>query len=83
MMSFGNILEKSIREIWEETSRNFRLPGHVCYANKSNDHIAARKPSHWPLDRAATIELLRECPSYDLDKIPEFYKRMGSAEKFS
>ncbi len=77
MMSFGNILEKPIREIWEETSRHFCVPGCVCYANKSNDRIAARKPSHWPLNIQATKELLGECPSYDINRIPEFYKRMG------
>jgi MoaA/NifB/PqqE/SkfB family radical SAM enzyme len=84
MMSFGNIMEKPIREIWEETSRHFCIPGCVCYANKSNDLIATRKPSHWPLNKQATKELLSECPSYDVNKIPEFYKRMGlPAEKIT
>ncbi len=77
MMSFGNILERPIEEIWKETSEHFCTPGCICYANKSNDVIAARKPDIWPLDKETTKEVLRECPSYDKNHLPVFYRRMG------
>ena len=37
MLSFGNILERPIQEIWEETSKHFFTPGPACYANISNE----------------------------------------------
>ncbi|MCP3952786.1 MAG: radical SAM protein [Desulfobacterales bacterium] len=77
MMSFGNILERPIQEVWEETSRHFCVPGCTCYANKSNDIIAAQKPEFWPMSKDATQSVLKACPSYDLEKLPEFYRRMG------
>ena len=77
MLSFGNIHEKSIQEIWDETSRNFCIPGCSCYANLSNDFIYAKKSNEWPLKKQATKEILVECPSYDEKRYPEFYKRMG------
>ncbi len=77
MMSFGNILERPLREVWEETSQHFCVPGCDCYANKSNDVIAEKKPEFWPLTRETTQAVLKECPSYEKDRIPEFYRRMG------
>jgi len=81
MLSFGNIHEKPIKEIWEETSKNFCTPGCSCYANLSNDFIYAKKSEEWPLKKQATKEILDECPSYDKKRLPEFYKRMGFPKK--
>ncbi len=77
MLSFGNIHEKPIQKIWEETSSNFCKPGCSCYANLSNDFIFAKKSNEWPLKKQATSEILEECPSYEKERLPEFYKRMG------
>ena len=77
MLSFGNIFERPLREIWAETSRNFCTPGPVCYANISNDAVYAKKKAEWPLRKQATLEILAECPSYDEKRLPGFYKRMG------
>jgi len=30
-----------------------------------------------PLKKKATLEILDECPSYNEERLPEFYKRMG------
>ena len=80
MMSFGNLFDRSIKEIWEETSRHFHTPGPVCYANITNDVIFSKKSKEWPLKKDATLQILTECPSFDPDRIPEFYKRMGFDE---
>ncbi len=77
MLSFGNLKEQSLKEIWAETSRHFNTPGPSCYANISNNTIAAKKTAHWPLKKEATLEVLSDCPSYDKNRLPEFYKRMG------
>ena len=77
MLSFGNMLERPIREIWEETSQHFRNPGPACYANISNDVVCAKKTAQWPLKKEETLEILKECPSYHEERLPEFYKRMG------
>lgn len=77
MISLGNIRESSIREIWEETSSCFRIPGIKCYANICRESIAARKPEAWPLRVKESRQVLRECPPYNVNEIPEFFKRMG------
>ncbi len=77
MMSFGNILERSIQSIWEETSRHFNTPGPSCYANLSNDVVFSKQQAQWPMKKELTLEILDECPSYNTDQLPEFYKRMG------
>ena len=51
MLSFGNILDRSVREIWEETSQHFCTPGPECYANVSNDVIFSKKNKAWPLKK--------------------------------
>jgi MoaA/NifB/PqqE/SkfB family radical SAM enzyme len=77
MMSLGNILERPMADIWGETSRMFRAPGCDCYANVINDTVAARKPKTWPLGPDETREVHAQCPSYDLDDLPEFYRGMS------
>ncbi len=77
MLSFGNLKEQPLKEIWAETSRHFNTPGPSCYANISNNTIASKKREHWPLNKEATLEVLKDCPSYDENRLPEFYKRMG------
>ena len=76
MLSFGNILERSIQDIWEEMSKHFCTPGPVCYANISNDVIVSKKKAEWPLKKKAVTEILNECPSYSPERLPEFYRRM-------
>jgi len=77
MLSFGNILERPIQETWKETSKHFCTPGPACYANISNDVIFSKKKAEWPLKKQATLEIINECPSYNEERLPEFYKRMG------
>ncbi len=77
MLSFGNMLERPIWEIWEETSKHFCAPGPACYANISNDVIFSKREAQWPLKKEATLEILEECPSYHEERLPEFYKKMG------
>ena len=77
MISFGNIKEKPVKEIWDETSGHFCLPGCSCYANKINDIIAGKKIKTFPLDKEATKQVVKECPPYDRNETPEFYRKMN------
>ncbi len=43
----------------------------------SNDVIFSKKQAEWPLKKEATLEILDECPSYNMARLPEFYKKMG------
>ena len=83
MLGFGNILETPIRDIWDKMSKEFSFPGCDCYANKSNDIIASKKSTIWPLDTPSSREVLKECPSFNENEIPEFYRRMGLNKKGS
>ncbi len=42
-----------------------------------DDVVFAKKKAQWPLKKQATLEILDECPSYNEQRLPEFYKRMG------
>ena len=77
MMSLGNVLERPMAEIWEDTHRLFKRPGMSCYANKVSGHLAARKPDTWPVDAETTRAVVEECPPYDPEKLPEFFRRLG------
>ena len=48
MLSFGNILERQIYKIWEETSKHFCTPGPARYANISNDVIFQKRKQNGP-----------------------------------
>ena len=82
MLSFGNILQKPLKEIWDDTSRKFCTPGCVCYANKASEVMAAKNQATWPLDREEAEEILDICAPYDEKRLPEFYRRMGMPLRF-
>ena len=83
MVSFGNLRDRPIRDIWEETSSHFRIPGCKCYANVISQYVASRRPRHWPLNYRDSRQVVEDCPPYDTSDIPEFYRRVGfrAAEK--
>jgi len=39
--------------------------------------IFSKKKAEWPLKKQAALEIIDECPSYNEERLPEFYKRMG------
>jgi len=81
MLTFGNILERSIKEIWGKMNQEFCVPGCTCYANKSSDTIAEKKLTQWPISQEGSKEVVKACPPYDRRRIPEFYVRMGLKAK--
>jgi MoaA/NifB/PqqE/SkfB family radical SAM enzyme len=77
MVSIGNIRERSVKEIWKETSSLFRRPGIGCYANKCSHKIAAMAPKEFPLHAEASREVIEECPPFNEGELPLFYKEMN------
>ncbi len=84
MMSFGNIIDSPLDEIWKNTSKHFSLPGCRCYANNASSSIAkkADETETWPLSPEKSLEVIRECPSFDKTKLPEFYRKSGLSKLF-
>lgn len=76
MLGMGNIKEKPLIEIWESISSKFRCPGTECYANVISKSISEKKVEIMPLNPEDSIEIINNNPSYDINKIPLFYKKM-------
>jgi MoaA/NifB/PqqE/SkfB family radical SAM enzyme len=77
MLSFGNLKEKPVADIWEETSRHFCRPATGgCYANKCTKHMADMKPDKWPLRPDDARKLVALCPPNNPNELPEFFRRM-------
>ncbi len=79
MMRFGNVLEEPLADVWSRMNEHFRYPGRTCYANRCASHLAKRKPEAWPVDMDVAREVLAECPPFDPDDLPGFYRRFGFA----
>ncbi len=77
MISFGNLRERPLAQVWANTWRRFAQPGHLCYANLINDNVAARKSKVWPLGPAQAEEVHEQCPSFDPERLPRFYRKMS------
>jgi len=78
MISFGNITQRPITEIWRETSRRFAAPGCSCYANVISDTIAASPSTLRPLSPEDSRAVVERHPPFDPDRLPRFYRNMGT-----
>lgn len=76
MISFGNLRERPMKDIWGETSRLFRLPGCTCYANKVSGHLENKGSEVFPLGPKESRSVVDSCPPYDPLEIPDFYRKM-------
>ena len=77
MMSFGKVQDEPLTTIWDRMTRHFSYPGRSCYANRCAEHLARRKPDVWPVDTETAAEVIAECPPFDPDELPGFYRRFG------
>lgn len=77
MLSLGNIRERPLKELWKEMNSTFRIPGCSCYANRISSSVVKRNPSEWPLDEETSREIIAECPPFDRNALPAFYRRVG------
>ena len=77
MLTFGNLREKPIPEIWAEMGRRFQAPGFGCYANRAASLMAERASGRWPLGSEASRDVTAQCRPDRVGEVPEFYRRMG------
>lgn len=77
MLSFGNIMERPVKEIWKEISGLFHTPGCTCYANKCSSLLAGMQQENWPLGPEDSKRVVEEIPPHDKGKTPEFWERLG------
>jgi MoaA/NifB/PqqE/SkfB family radical SAM enzyme len=77
MLSFGNIRERPVADIWRDTSARFRAPGRTCYANVISDSIAASGSDRRPLDPEQSQAIIDQHPPFDRDRLPVFYEKFG------
>ncbi len=76
MLSLGNMRERPLADIWEETSRAFSKPGCTCYANRIAATIHEKHPDRFPLNRRDSLDILHTCPPDDDEKKPWMYKKL-------
>ena len=76
MLSLGNILERPLSDIWQETGRTFSRPGCVCYANRVAARIREKNPAVFPLNRQDSLDILNACPPDDGEKLPWLYQKL-------
>jgi MoaA/NifB/PqqE/SkfB family radical SAM enzyme len=77
MLTFGNLREKPIPEIWDEMSRRFPAPGFGCYANRAAGLMAQKASGQWPLGPEASREVTDQVRPDRPGEVPEFYRRIG------
>jgi radical SAM protein with 4Fe4S-binding SPASM domain len=76
MLSLGNILERPLADIWEETGRAFSQPGCTCYANRIATRIREKNPACFPLNRQDSLDIIGACPPGGGDKKPWMYRKL-------
>ncbi|MFZ5353671.1 MAG: radical SAM/SPASM domain-containing protein [Bacillota bacterium] len=72
-LSFGNVKETSIRELWAEMNEAIGLPKGECFAFKLHGRLKEISGGKLPLDKDTSIELCKQCKAQDF---PYFYKAM-------
>ncbi len=80
-ISFGNIKERTIAEIWKDMSSCFCMPGCDCYATKISKYTSEVPTGNLPLKIEQSEDILKKCPPYDENQIPEFFRKLGVGKK--
>jgi len=71
-LSFGNITEKPLKEIWEEMGEFFPTPRKYCFMNSITENIPKNK--NFPLPKKQSINLVK--PVKKNDPLPDWYKHV-------
>ena len=71
-LSFGNIKEKKLKDIWVEMGKYFPRPRLNCFMNSIADKIP--KDTNFPISKKQSITLFR--PAKKDDPLPEWYKHV-------
>lgn len=77
MMSFGQIQDRPVAELWDAMSARFSRPGCTCYADDCAGAMAALGRATWPATPEESQKVLAQCPPVKDGPLPLFYQKMG------
>ena len=72
-LSFGNVLDKDVKELWKEMNTIIGLPKSGCFANEINKELQIYKGQVFPLERSLPEEI---CLKHQSKTYPKYYRAM-------
>lgn len=78
-ISFGNIKEKPVKELWQEMNKVIGMPHEQCFILQNAKLISKINKEDLPLDEQEAKKICQSCKSKG---IPEFYKILAGKTKY-
>jgi MoaA/NifB/PqqE/SkfB family radical SAM enzyme len=72
-MSFGNVTENSIKELWKEMNAVMGIPKIGCFAQRINREVYHQAQGNLPLAKSESIEI---CLKNRSEKFPQYYRAL-------
>jgi len=73
-LTFGNIKEEPIEDIWQKINNAFNKPRGFCFMLENYRLVRKIGDGQYPLPYEKSIEVCRQCPKSEM---PLFYKKLG------
>jgi len=73
-LTFGNIQEESIEDIWQKINNAFNKPRGFCFMLENYKLVRKIGDGQYPLPYEKSLEVCKQCPP---SEIPLFYKKLG------
>ena len=70
-LSFGNILEEDIKDLWLEMNKTIGIPKSGCFANRINKELQKYKDNIFPLEKSISKEV---CSKHQATSFPKFFQ---------
>ena len=70
-MSFGNIREKAIKELWQEMNQLMEKPRIGCFAQKVNKEVYEKANEKLPLCKEESVKI---CNKFKSNRYPKYYR---------
>jgi len=73
-LTFGNIQEEPIEDIWQKVNTAFNKPRGFCFMLENYKLVRKIGDGQYPLPYTKSLEVCKQCPP---SEIPLFYKKLG------
>lgn len=73
-LTFGNIQEERIEDIWQKVTNVFNKPRGFCFMLENYKLVRKIGNGEYPLSYKKSLEVCKQCPP---SEIPLFYKKLG------
>ena len=70
-LSFGNVLETDVKDLWLEMNKIIGIPKIGCFANRINEELKEHKGKIFPLERSISEEI---CLNHQNKTLPKYYQ---------